>query len=292
MNYHQLQHEIISSFRSEDLKNRLEESRHVFNETELLGIVHHFAPNYHEYLRLLKLLVYHAEAVSEHAKRCIAWQEKKLMLFCQNHEHEVYELRIKTNPNACEERYLCANYNTALEMIDAFYKKYECEETTDSRYIIAKRKIMHSSSPFDEDNLGECILGAGKVLISVDLYSDETENGICCHYCMQCENPCVKNIEVYFPAFIPNQSVVRYLLPDGSTHYGIHLSEDDLPSESCYIIPLDCEMLKNRNYDAHLKYQPHEHIPPPYVESFDFELLPIDLKENYCAFLQYLKNRK
>lgn len=291
MNHQQLQREVLSCIWSRDLKKYLEASGHVFTEMELLGIAYRFAPTYEERLRLLRLLADHSTSVAEYARRCIAWQQKCLALFCRAGACELYELRIKDAPDAYEERYLCAAYDTALEMIGAFYKEYECEATEASRYTIAKRKILQAGGAFQEDELGLCVLGPGKTLISVDLWTDETENGPCGHSCCDCGNTCIECLDIYFPAFLPDRSAVRYHQPDGSVHYGVSLFGDGGLSDTCYIIPLDSEMLVKRNYDAQWGYHWHEHIPCPYVESVEAESLPADLRENYFAFLQYWENR-
>lgn len=293
MNRQQLEKEIISCIWSTDLKKQIAEQNYCFTDEELLGISFQFAPTYEERLRLLGLLADNISSVSAHASRCISWQNKCMDRFLKHGEHEIYELRIKDEPDAYEERYLCTSYETALQMIDEFYKKYDALETAMARYVIEKRKILQPGMPFEEDGLGECVLTAGKVLISVDVYSEESENGKCSHSCIDCLNTCVGNLEVRFPTFIADRSAVKYRLPDGSLHYGIHLSfhKTDV-MESCYVIPLDSEMLKSRNYNEYWGYHWHEHIPCPYVESVPITMLNAELKENYYAFVAWLERKR
>lgn len=290
MTHQQLQKEIISCIWSSDLRKCIKELDYEFTGEELLGIAFHFAPDYAERLRLLSLLVSHAPDVSAHASRCIDWQRKCLEQFRVHGEHEIYELQIKLEPDDYEERYLCTSFETALQMIDEFYKHYDfTHETETTRYRIEKRKILQPGQPFSEDNLGECVFSSGKTLLSVDVCLLETENGPCVHSCADCLDSCILNLEVCFPAFLPSRSAVKYRLPDGSLHYGIHLNRlgyDEM--ESCYIIPLDGEMLKNRSYDESWGYHWHEHIPCPYVEAIPKSALNAQLRENYDAFTAWL----
>lgn len=290
MNHSQLQQEIISCIRSNCLRKRIEESGHVFSETELLGIAYQFAPTYERRLQLLQLLAECAPSVSDHAKRCIAWEENKLREFRQTGESQLYELQIKTEPDAYEERYLCATYDAALEMIDGFYREYSCKENETSRYRIVKRKVLQPGEDFDEDSLGECDLGPGKVLLSVTSWSDETENGECTHDCLECENRCAQLIEVDFPAFLPDYAAVQRHHWDGSSYYGIYFPYD-YPGDTCYIVPLDAEKLKKRDYKE-ADFWGHDHAPAPEVDQVTVEELPAELREAYLAYLEYLRSKK
>jgi hypothetical protein len=293
MNLPQLQNEIISCIWSRALKTHIAEKGYTFTDEELLGIAFHFAPTFDERLRLLQLLAAFAPSVSDHASRCIDWQTKSLQQFRQSADHEIYELRIKDEPDAYEERYLCASFDIALEMIDQFYQEYDfATETPQARYVIEKRKILQPGQTFCEDSLGECVLAAGKVLISVDPSPEESENGRCCHSCVDCATSCVLNLDVCFPAFIPDRSPVMYLLPDGSTHYGILLAlQEPEIIEACYIIPLDCEMMKHKRYDKAWGYHWHEHIPCPYVEPVQETALTPELLESYQSFVTWLETK-
>ena len=71
-------------------------------------------------------------------------------------DNVVYELHIKTTPEAWEENYLCASYNAALVCIDRFYEEYadiNVKETEQTRYKILKRKIFSVSDKFDDEIL-------------------------------------------------------------------------------------------------------------------------------------------
>lgn len=286
----QLQREIVSCLWSAGLKQCIADRGYTFSGKELLGIAFHFAPSFAERLRLLGLLADHAPSVADHAARCIDWLEKCLEQFRRVGDHELYELRIKDTPDAYEERYLCDTFDTALEMIDQFYAEYDfAPETPQARYVIEKRRILQSCQSFREDSMGECVLLAGKVLLSVDAPPHETENGACGGHCTECPNPCVSDLEIQFPTFIDDRAPVQYRLYDGSLHYGIHLAfSPSETQESYYIIPLDGEMLKSRDYDKYWTYHWHEHILCPDVDTIPASALDANLRENYHAFVAWL----
>ena len=83
-------------------KNYIKEHSYIFSSTELLSIAYRFAPTYNERLRLLQLLADYAPDVSEFAAQCIRFQNDCLEQFCQHGDKEVYELRIKDDPDAYE----------------------------------------------------------------------------------------------------------------------------------------------------------------------------------------------
>lgn len=280
MNQQKIQEEILSCVWSDDLKNYIKEHNYIFSSTELLSIAYHFAPTYNERLRLLQLLVDYAPDVSEFAIQCIRFQNDCLEQFFQHGDNEVYELRIKDDPDAYEERYLCANYQTALDMIDGFYREYDFAPEKDTvRYVITKRKVLQSTDVFQEDELQECELGPGKVLISAEIWRDE--------------NDPKKEIEdVEFPSFIPHLSAVRYRKGDSSICRGVCLAGGTFPSDSCYVIPLDDKLLKSRDHEKHLGYHWHEHIPGPNIEVLTVEDLTDEEKSDYFAFVQFWKKRE
>lgn len=292
----ELQKEILSCLWSEDLKRHIEETGFRFSEEGLLSIAYLYAPSFAEQLRLLELVARNCPSVSEHAEKCITWQQKCLAHFLSHDPNHVYELRIIDDPSdchSCEERYLCESYEAALEMIDGFYAEYDfAPEQPTVRYTIAKRCILRKGQPFREDDCGEVILSAGKVLVSVDNIPNETEYGPCADDCVGCTNPCIHNMEVAFPYFLPDRSPVRYRLPNGREEYGVHLHLSGIGlGTDLYIVPLDSEMQNSREFDSHWGGHWHEHIAAPYVRSASLSELPEKQRENFHAFIAWLDTR-
>lgn len=289
MTYQQIQDRIVSTFWSEGLKQRIKELDYRFTEVDLLGLAFRYARSFDERLELLGLIAEHLPGVAERARRAIVWQRESLAAFQKSEDREVYELTIKLTPDSYPERYLCADYPGCLEMIDKFLEHYEEEEQEDTRYLITKRKVFHSGDVFREDELGECVLLRGKVLLSADVNDERTEVCGPGKNCVKCETPSAYCIEVCFPAFLSDRSAARYRLPNGEVKYGFHLGSGE-DSECCYLIPLDGEMLQSRDHAAHWGYHWHEHIPHPDVEQVPVEELPDDLRANYLAFLEFLSH--
>lgn len=291
-----VQKEVVACLWSEDLKRHIEETGFRFSEEDLLSVACQFAPNFEERLRLVELIAAHYPEVSEHARKYIAWQQRCMKHFTDHDSGHVYELRILDDPsdrNCCEERYLCESYEAALDMIDGFYHCYDfAPEQPTVRYTIVKRAILRKGSTFREDHCGEAILGAGKVLIEVSDIPDESELGPCPENCVDCPVRCVRNLDVEYPKFLPHRAAVQYRLPNGSMHYGIALSVNWVGLGcDAYIIPLDSEMLNNRDFDTHWGSHWHEHIPLPYVREVSLDSLPENLRENYHAFTAWLSRQ-
>ena len=290
MNHEQLQKEISACLPSKTLKEQITAQNHIFTEEELLTIAYHYAPSFAERLRLLQLLADHAPTVSNHAEKCIQWQKTRLEQFKIQHANEIYELHIKHSQDAYEERYLCSSFETALEMIDGFYREYDfVEESPLASYIITKRKILRSGEPFTEDHVGECTLSAGKTLVSVDSASCESEFGPCDGICADCKIPCIDCSEVCFPSCIADRAPARYSAHGGKTEYGIHLnfSHSGMKYEY-YIIPFEGTMMERGSYDEDWGSHWHEHIPVPHAEEVSVEELPVELRQRYHNFVAWL----
>lgn len=275
-----LQQEVLSCVWSGDLRNYVTEHNYTFSSAALLSIAYHFAPNYDERLRLLQLLADHAPDVSELAAKCIRFQHECLERFCQQGENEVYELRIQDDPEAYEERYLCASYQTALDMIDGYYREYDfiCEQDS-VRYVITKRIILQPADAFREDEVQVCILRAGKNLVSAEIWRNEND-------------PKHELAAVEYPNFIPHLSAVRYQRDDLTIGRGVCLVGGIGLTDSFYVIPFDNEILRSRAYEEHLGNHWHEHIPGPCVEVCPVEDLTEEEKSDYLAFVAYWKQQE
>lgn len=280
MNKQLLQREVLSCVWSADLRSYVTEHDHTFSNAALLSIAYHFAPNYDERLRLLRLLADHAPDVSELAAQCVRFQQECLERFCQRGENEVYELRIQDDPEAYEERYLCASYQTALDMIDGYYREYDFISEQDTvRYVITKRKVLQPTDAFQEDEVQECILGPGKVVLSAEIWCNEND-------------PKNTLAAVEYPNFIPHLSAVRFQKEDHTIGRGVCLVGGIGLTDAFYVIPLDNEILRSRAYEDHLGDHWHEHIPGPCVEVCPVGDLTEEEKSDYLAFVAYWKQQE
>ena len=280
MNKQLLQQEILSCTWSAGFRRYVSDHNHTFSDAELLSIAYNYAPNYDERLRLLQLLEKFAPDVSEFALRCVHFQHECLERFCQHKENEVYELRIQDDPEAYEERYLCANYQTALDLIDGYYREYDFVSEQDCvRYVITKRKVLQPTDAFQEDEVQQCILGAGKVVLSAEIWRSEND-------------PKHELAVVEYPNFIPHLSAVRYQKEDHTIGRGVCLAEGIGLTDAFYVIPFDQEILRSREYEDHLGNHWHEHIPGPCLEVCPLEDLTEQEKCDYLAFIAYWKQKE
>ena len=288
MNKISIQQQIVSRFWSESLKKHIAQTGHVFSDEELLGLVWNFVPEYQERLRLFGLIAEHIPAVSEHARLCMVYMEETLTQFQQHDPHTVFELHIKDTPDSWDERYLCATYEATLEMIDGFHKEYGTDETEQTQYTIVKRCILQAGEQFQEDCLGTCELGPGKVLYNTDRAdNDGREHAPCEGFCLECKNRCAAGMDVVFPDFIPNLSAVKYRYIDHKTEYGLYFAPfSGSLLQSCYLLPLDSDMVKYRRFNDDWD---HNHVPHPFVDVITAEALPDELKDGYYALKAYLE---
>ena len=261
----EIQQQIVSHFWSKELKKYIAEANHVFGDEELVTLVWHYVPEYHKRLQLFELIAEYIPTASEHAQLCANFMEASLARFLQNNTGEVYELRIVDQEDP-EERYLCDSYETALQMIDNYWKEYDfSQETPTTEYTIVKRIILrmnHSfrDGVFSEDQLGRCVLGPGKVLLRAEMDDNTCEyHPHCSENCMECQKPCVFGTEVMYPPFLPNLTTVKYRSLHGKIEFGLTFEPGrSSPGDSVYVLPLGGKIESD--------WWDHEHIPHPDVD--------------------------
>ena len=297
--------EIIELLPSRTLKSKIFETGYKFTETELIYIIYEYAKTFKERGEMLRRFAKTASA--EAAKTALTaadWQEKIYKDFHENSEGYIYELRIREE-EYCEERFICASYEAALKYIDLYYDEYESigvAETEKSRYQIVKRKIYSGKKDemFNKDCAAECILGAGKRLISVDDRSyfcgDESAN------CAECEKFCPSNIlDLRFPCFVKDGDIIKYTdtIYDNNgidewfgsrhmeEHYGIAFPYNNEPMDAIYTLPLHSEAIKHHKYDEMAMLESHDHVYAPLAEVVSVDELDDKMREDYLAYMEH-----
>ncbi len=299
--------EIIELLPSETLKKKIAETGYKFTETELIYIIYEFAKTFEQ--RKNMLLRFAETASAEAAKNAIMladWQDEIYRNFRENSEGYIYELRIREE-EYCEERFICASYEAALKYIDLYYDEYKdigVIETERSRYQIVKRRVYSGKDDegFSEDGTAECILAAGKKLISVDdvrLICNrpyEVENA-----CAECDFFCPAKVdEILFPCFVKDGDIIKYTekvytgndlqeqYPSHHTeeHYGIALVWDEEPIDYIYTLPFDSNAIKNHKYDETARLEAHDHIHAPLAEVVSIDELDEKMREDYLAYME------
>lgn len=97
--------------------------KHCFSEIELLAIAYRYSENHQEKTAAMLMLADALpEPFSSYARSMAEWMGKSFELFTQQEAGAVFELHIQTEPNTYDERYLCADYDTALRMIPLFFE--------------------------------------------------------------------------------------------------------------------------------------------------------------------------
>ena len=290
--------EIIDLLPSADLKAKIKETGYRFSEGNLLQIIYHYAPTFD---KKLELLARFAETASPElaalANAYIEFEQDRYRAFTEQTEGFVYELLIKDTPDSYEEQYLCASYNAALLCIDRFYEEYadiDTKETEQSRYRILKRKIFFEENAFEEDEYGECTLGAGKTVLDV-YYNDESDCDLDV-MCEECKEICPYRCDnVDFPCFVKDRALVRYPTYKGKEQFGVCLclcSENGCNglTNELYVIQLNSPSIREHRFEDY--HYEHDHIALPLVSLATPEELDEFTRKNYFAFMEYLNTQE
>ena len=277
------------------LKSKIREVGYELTEKELLFILFEYAPTFDERLALLERFAETASPeTKETAELIMAWQRRIFDAFRILGEGEVYELHIKDTPDSYDETYLCGSYEAALHYMALFYEEYGTAEKGDStRYRIVKRRI-YTGKPdevFDEDYLAECVLDQHKRVLTVDDDMDDSPYGVgFCEGrdCDTCEKICLHHGRtVLFPCFTQNLDLVKFIDDNGAVRYGINFQWDDDPAECLCVDPLDSRAVQYHSFEN--AGDDHEHPPLPLAEPASVEELSEEMREDYLAFMEYLK---
>jgi len=287
MTYTQIQDRIVSRFWSEGLKKHIHETGFLFSPEDLLAVIYQHIDDFEERMEYLQLMADHVPEAAEHARQIIAWERRRLEDFRRLNPGEVFELRVTDEPGGETVNFLCGDFGTAVTLIDRYYEWFDwLEETERSRCSIVRRRLLTANEESYDDELGSCDLLPGKRIERV-WYGGKSELPDCTGDCFACSQGCIHNQEAEYPNYLPDNSPVRYRLPDGTVHFGVTLKQ--MSAESLvYIIPLHETMIANRDYSQFCVCHKHEHIPFPDVDAVSREELPGDQRENLEAFLGFL----
>ena len=287
--------EIIELLPSAELKAKIKETNHQFNENELLQIIYRYAPTFDTRIDLLDRFSSIATSdVAALAKVYIEYEKGKFSRFIEAPDSFVYELCIKYTPEAYEEKYLCSSYHAALICIDRFYEEYadiDTKETEKSRYRIIKRKVFSGKDTFEEDTYAECVLGANKTVLEVSDYRNPTD----CDseiMCSECKEICPRRCDALsFPCFVHNYAVVKYKDDKGIEYFGVNicLGECDGMAQELYVIPLDSSEIREHRFDS--DFFDHVHLELPLVTLASLDDLDETMRRNYFDFVEYWKDK-
>lgn len=285
-----VQDKIVDLMRSKSLREEIRKSDVQLSYVVLLNVIIDHAPDFVTRIELMRML---QDTLSgkprEYVAGIIAAEQRMLDAFVDNQSGDVYELHIKTEPEACEEKYLCHSLEAAQHMIPAFYREYECEETHSARYWVKRRKVLRAGDAFSEDYVGIVQLGSGGVIQSANMQNMDSGRcrDDCDDNCGECDCPCIYSQDIPFPQLFVHCDAVRYWWRDGSVNYGILLVCDGLPVWECFVIPLDFCAVVDRNFEDLLGS--HVHVPAWDVERISSDELPPEMRLDYAVCVEYLR---
>ena len=290
MVYIDFHNKVIQNLQSESLKNAINESGLIFEPMELFKIIYEYIDKYDDRIVFLKDLasIIDDEKLKDYITYCIEWLENKFEEFKCGSNDYIYELQIKETPETGAERFICKSFNSALDLIDEYYKIYDFEPDTQAFYEIIKHKVFTDSIDEVRDFCGSCTLDYQKNICEVT-FPYEPDYYSCDGVCFECECQCIINVSVKFPDYIKYKDLVKYQSYNKSIKYGICLDEPECQGEYCYIIPLDCFALRYNNFDKAHEF--HKHIPFPYVEKVSEIDLSNEYRKIYREYLLYLDEK-
>ncbi len=282
-----LQDRVIALIPSKDLRTLFEETNHTLTDIELLTTVFHCAPDFASRIANLKMLESSFTGeIKAYAARIIDAQQQMLNHFLKDEQNTVFELHIRETPDTADEQpYLCRSFDAVLKTIAMYYHTYNTQETTLARYRIVKRRLFsgEKGEAYSDDNLGQAILLSGGVIHSV--WAGEYVPEECDGFCIDCEQHCVHSCP--YPCFTNHGDLVKYRQYDTTECFGVVLQQNNDPVNEYYIIPLNSDKIRYRDFKN--ADEAHEHVLVPLVEKVSADILPNSMQEDYRAYITFLE---
>lgn len=289
---------------SKSLNEYILNTKFQFNENEVVYLIYKYSNNYDEKIELLDEMNLKIE--NQEVKNKIDIAIKYLLqskeLFLNQEEDYVYDLHIQdlAYPND-NEHYLSKTFKSAMDRIDAFFKYYkdiDVKETENTRYSVTKRLIKDYTSfiDFDNDEVGECHLGPGKIVQFYDYWPlinyGSNEDGTDDNKIWEA----VKSIEVEYPDFIRGYSLIKFCDYWHKDTYGlvVPLSPDSTPESELYILPISKDIYKvaqkEQTYESNV-FGFHQHLEHALVEIVRIEEIDGFTKECYELLKKVVKQQ-
>ncbi|MDR2090906.1 MAG: hypothetical protein LBP62_04550 [Clostridiales bacterium] len=297
-----IENEIIKATCSKALQRAIRAAKFRVSDFDLLILAYKHAPDFAARLDLIKLIQENTgdKPTRAQAKRCIGFEKAKYELFRSGEQDCVFEVKIKDEPNALEERYLAKTYDGALKKIRFFCKHYKFVKFNENtRIIIEKRLVSDEKSvkEFGEDHRGEARFKGKVVLDKID-HKKMNEYTLlnkpdCKRKCTDCNARCFIYKAPELPPFLKNFDVVRYEgdYYGGGNNFSIVLITEDTGNtkddgdDCAYCIEINPDIL-DREIDTDEKFfealfNAHEHIEYPRLETVAADVLPEKTKAAY-----------
>jgi len=293
---------IIQATCSNTLQSAIKKANFKFADFDLLILAYRNAPDYNTRLELLRLVesATSDEKTKSQAKRCIGYEKEKWERFVAAEKNCIFEAKIKSEPNAYEERYIAKSFDSINKTIRNFCEHYEVALNDQSRFDITKRKFTDgmTAEDFDEDWRGEASYKGEATLIDV-LYEDFRDRTLLMDVdgceekdCDECEHqPCFINKPPKLPPFLKNLDLVCYEDSDGIKNYSVYFGdmETDELDECAYLVKIYdkaicSKTLKTKDLFFERIFNLHEHIEFSRLDVIKMADLPNEIKETYRTF--------
>lgn len=285
-----MQKAITELIPSESLKKAIYEQEFILSELALIETAYRAAPDFDSRIKYLKMLENKlSEEYGSYAEKLIEAEYKKLEEMKRGGDNVIYELNIKTAPDAYMECYFCRSFDGALKLIPKFYKEYEdfCSESELSRYTVKRHHVFSDDEDFSEYDNGEAVFLKGCVLYSVEISDIFAVS--CGGNCSRCDRLCIYSGKTAYPRHLSHMDAVKYYDNNGYEHFGVvHLFDASDTVSEYYIIPLDSKYMEYGNYEeAHFS---HEHVHTIFADRITAGSLPEKYLRNYNEYCVFLRN--
>ncbi len=239
-----------------------------YSELELCSMVYRYAHTYDQCLNLLTLIKVNTDdkLLSVYITDIISAKKNESEIFHRTEPGCIYELEIVLDRYSATERYVCCDYETALEMIPKWHENYGDKARDTTLYTITKRRVLNCGDPFAEDFIASCVLNKDFSVLRYYSASNVYFGNNCDGECTDCNKKyCLRNVEITFPDMFKTGDLVYYNENAGINGYGVVLPEFSDSEEYC-IIPLEG---RNICYDMSKAHLDHIHVPKPYARGAD-----------------------
>ena len=256
---------IIQDIPSVDLKNCVRTTKFRFSDLALLKIILDYAPTLVEKQALLReaSMQFTDRKVRGLAKKWARYQEKAYADFMQPGENFVYQIEIKTAPDAADEdTYITTAFDEAVTLIKGYLKYYQIgmKERAHARYTISKKTTTLPTRPSDYYNnrigtVGKCVLDAKYRILALQSrqikdpeYTFKCPSDLPCEQCRSCTGAA----EIQFPCFLAPYDLVAFydhwLYDPSHLKYGIICGDFD-PIAPFVLLLEDNKYIRNRQAD-------------------------------------------
>ena len=258
---------ILREIPSKELRREIELRAFPFSEPELLKIAYRCAPSYGKLQLLLELVDREAKPeTAAYARQLRQWQTEVKNEFCREIPDTVYELQIRTKPDAQPE---IAVFDDLVAVRGRLRERFERRSKTAEPVDITVTRL-HIDANGGSDRIGRAKLSSAGLFERIRVVGMPAP--------VAGELAVDGGVPVFFPPHIPFRAAVRYRGEDGFWRLGIHLGDTEGVKEALPVLPFD-----GVGKDGRLVW-----VYPPFVSLAELNELDAMQKADYFAVLEQL----